>query len=54
MYSGIAHFIMRVQQDNNSLGGAFGALGGDLSAISINPASSTIFNDSEFGVTLKL
>ena len=36
----------------NSLGGAFGALGGDLSAISINPASSTIFNDSEFGVTL--
>ncbi len=36
----------------NSLGGAFGALGGDLSAISINPASSTIFNNSEFGVTL--
>tara|TARA_B100001248_G_scaffold81063_1_gene58843 strand:+ start:2772 stop:4271 length:1500 start_codon:yes stop_codon:yes gene_type:complete len=36
----------------NSLGGAFGALGGDLSAISVNPASSTIFNDSEFGVTL--
>ena len=36
----------------NSLGGAFGALGGDLTAISINPASSTIFNDSEFGVTL--
>ena len=43
-YEGTARF--------NSLGGAFGALGGDLSAISINPASSTIFNDSEFGVTL--
>ena len=36
----------------NSMGGAFGALGGDLSAISINPASSSIFIDSEFGVTL--
>ena len=34
------------------MGGAFGALGGDLSAISINPASSSIFIDSEFGVTL--
>ena len=36
----------------NSMGGAFGALGGDLSAISINPAGSSIFIDSEFGVTL--
>lgn len=27
----------------NSMGGAFGALGGDLSAISINPASSSVF-----------
>ena len=26
------------------MGGAFGALGGDLSAVSINPAGSTIFN----------
>ena len=36
----------------NSMGGAFGALGGDLSAISINPAGSSIFLESEFGVTL--
>ena len=36
----------------NSMGGAFGALGGDLSAISINPAGSSIFVDSEFGLTL--
>ena len=35
----------------NSMGGAFGALGGDLSSISINPAGSSIFLDSEFGVT---
>ena len=37
----------------NSMGGAFGALGGDLSAISINPASSSVFLDSEIGITLK-
>ena len=36
----------------NSMGGAFGALGGDLSAVSINPASSSVFLDSELGVTL--
>ena len=36
----------------NSMGGAFGALGGDLSAISLNPAGSSIFLESEFGVTL--
>ena len=36
----------------NSMGGAFGALGGDLSAISINPASSSVFIDSELGLSL--
>ena len=36
----------------NSMGGAFGALGGDLSAVSVNPASSSVFLDSELGVTL--
>ena len=35
-----------------SMGGAFGALGGDLSAININPASSSVFNDNEYGFTL--
>lgn len=36
----------------NSMGGAFGALGGDVSAISINPASSSIFIDSEIVISL--
>ena len=35
-----------------SMGGAFGALGGDLSAININPASSSVFNDNEYGFTI--
>ena len=38
----------------NSMGGAFGALGGDLSAISINPAGSVVFIDSEIGFTFDL
>jgi len=32
--------------------GAFGALGGDLSAISVNPASSAVFTTSYFGISL--
>jgi len=35
-----------------AMGGAFGALGGDLSAISINPAGSAIFNQSYVTVSL--
>src|SRR5690606_11873502 len=35
-----------------AMGGAFTALGGDLSAISINPASSAVFNNSQAGFTL--
>ncbi|GAA4776184.1 MULTISPECIES: OmpP1/FadL family transporter [Flavobacterium] len=35
-----------------ALSGAMGALGGDLSAISINPASSSIFNNNQISVTL--
>ena len=35
-----------------ALAGAFGALGGDLSAISNNPASSTVFSFNEAGMTL--
>lgn len=37
-----------------AMGGAFGALGGDLSAISNNPASSSIFANNQFGGTLNL
>lgn len=35
-----------------AMGGAFTALGGDLSAISINPASSAVFINNQFGFTL--
>lgn len=30
------------------LGGAFGALGGDLSALNVNPAGAAVFNNSQF------
>ena len=33
-----------------AMGGAFGALGGDLSAINVNPAGSAVFNYSQFSV----
>ena len=36
----------------NSMAGAFGALGGDLSAVSINPASSSVFLNFEVGGTI--
>ena len=36
----------------NSMAGAFGALGGDLTAVSVNPAGSSVFLHSEFGSTL--
>jgi Outer membrane protein transport protein (OMPP1/FadL/TodX) len=35
-----------------ALSGAFGAVGGDLSAISINPASSSIFNNNQISITI--
>lgn len=34
-----------------AMGGAFGALGGDLSSLSVNPAGSSVFNYSQFTVT---
>jgi long-subunit fatty acid transport protein len=35
----------------NGMSGAFGALGGDLSAIDINPAGAAVFLESEFSVS---
>ncbi|GLB50589.1 OmpP1/FadL family transporter [Neptunitalea lumnitzerae] len=35
-----------------AMSGAFGALGGDVSAISINPAGSAVFVTSEIGLTI--
>jgi hypothetical protein len=50
---------MRFAQDNQTgtarfraMSGAFGALGGDLSSININPAGSVIFANSQVGITL--
>ncbi|WP_229719633.1 OmpP1/FadL family transporter [Winogradskyella haliclonae] len=37
-----------------AMGGAFGALGGDISAININPASSAVFAQSKASFTLGL
>jgi len=36
----------------NAMSGAFGALGGDVSAIKINPASGAIFNNSLFSASV--
>lgn len=35
----------------NSMGGAFGALGGDLSSASINPAGIGVYRSSEFSIS---
>lgn len=50
---------LKISQDNTigtarfrAMSGAFGALGGDLSAININPAGSTVFSNNQVGVTL--
>jgi hypothetical protein len=50
---------MRYAQDNlngtarfRAMGGAFGALGGDLSSLNINPAGSAVFSNNQIAVTL--
>lgn len=50
---------MRYAQDNlngtarfRAMGGAFGALGGDLSAINVNPAGSAVFANNQVAITL--
>jgi hypothetical protein len=45
-YGGTARF--------NSMGGAFVALGGDLSSISLNPAGTGVYRSSEFSITPQL
>lgn len=35
-----------------AMSGAFGALGGDLSAINVNPAGSAVFNNNQFATTM--
>jgi Outer membrane protein transport protein (OMPP1/FadL/TodX) len=50
---------MRFAQDNlngtarfRAMGGAFGALGGDMSAINVNPAGSAIFSNNQLSISL--
>lgn len=50
---------IRYAQDNlngtarfRAMGGAFGALGGDLSSLNVNPAGSAIFSNNQLAVTL--
>ncbi|WP_298137519.1 outer membrane protein transport protein [Flavobacterium sp.] len=50
---------MRYAQDNqtgtarfSAMSGAFGALGGDFSSISVNPAGSSVFANNQVGATL--
>ncbi len=50
---------LRYAQDNlngtarfRAMGGAFGALGGDFSAINVNPAGSVVFANNQIGFTL--
>jgi hypothetical protein len=38
----------------SAMGGAFGALGGDMSSVNINPAGSAIFNNSHTSMSLGL
>ncbi|MGV8944970.1 MAG: OmpP1/FadL family transporter [Lutibacter sp.] len=38
----------------NAMSGAFGALGGDLSAVEINPAGAAVFLKSEFAISLDI
>jgi len=50
--------LLFAQNDNNgtarftAMSGAFGALGGDISAINVNPAGLSVFNNSGFAATL--
>ena len=59
VYSQEVSDALRYSQDNlngtarfRALSGAFGALGGDLSSINVNPAGSAVFNNNQFGSTI--
>ena len=50
--------VLRLSTENTqgtarfqAMSGAFGALGGDLSSLNINPAGSAVFNNSQFTIT---
>ena len=50
---------LRYSQDNlngtsrfSAMSGAFGALGGDLSSLNVNPAGSAVFSNNQMAVTI--
>ena len=51
----LVHIITQENISGNArfeaMSGAFGALGGNLSAIHINPAASAVFNTNQFGLS---
>lgn len=54
-----ARDAVRYSQDNlngtarfRAMSGAFGALGGDLSSLNVNPAGSSVFSNNQMGFTL--
>jgi hypothetical protein len=56
VYSQLIQDAVRYSQDNISgtarfraMSGAFGALGGDISSVSVNPAGSAVFNYNQIG-----
>lgn len=58
-YSQEVSDAVRFAQDNltgtarfRAMSGAFGAVGGDFSSLSVNPAGSAIFLNNQVGVTL--
>ena len=59
MHSQTVNDALNYSQDNitgtarfKAMGGAFGALGGDLSSMNVNPAGSVIFANNQVGITL--
>ena len=51
----LVHIITQENISGNSrfeaMSGAFGALGGNLSAIHVNPAAGAVFNTNQFGLS---
>ncbi len=46
-----AHYNLSGTARFRAMGGAFGALGGDLSSINVNPAGSAIFSNNQITLT---
>ena len=51
MHSDIQRLFYQGTARFNGMSGAFTALGGDISAIALNPAAAGVFRSTEFAVT---